>query len=449
MFERQERAERAALVLGSGVASTSQWVGIDEFTNRVRNALLHGSGLDDFGPALDTASIAYAVGSLAVRVEVLTTPTTTATSTATSTPASTGSTTQAATATSTASSTMSSTVVTTESATAQTSASTTASVTVTSSPTSTVSTSTSATSTATTTPSSTAVTSIASSATSTVTTTASSTHTTQPWMVVPVHRVNCGGSTLYDWGNDAFSAKTQYMRDSGFVNGKENRNLWGVVVGEGSKRFKTEVLQKVRTLNRKTDSLVYQLRNAKPGRFVVRLHFAEIFTAAFRTGARVFDIYINKQLWKSDFDIFAQVGPYTHLVLEGAFDVPDSRYIVIQLTRARESEEAPMISAIDVDMLSSMTEVAKGHVALHAATDDDTAVSNNAASVGNVESAMDSVTRIEQGSTAEPHTAAKSWAAGVLSCALVAAIAGLAWHRRSTTTMHGTLPTGTERATQV
>ena len=45
-----------------------------------------------------------------------------------------------------------------------------------------------------------------------------------------------------------------------------------------------------------------------PGQYEVRLYFAEIYSGAFATGARVFDVAIEGQTVLNDYDVFADVG---------------------------------------------------------------------------------------------------------------------------------------------
>ena len=233
-------------------------------------------------------------------------------------------------------------------------------------------------------------------------------------MVVNQHRINCGGTAYRDVAGNLWST------DYGFRSGRATRNLWGTVDGTESAAFAKAIMQNTRALKlRNGADLEYSLPLVAPGRFVVTLHFAEIFSESYATGARVFDVFINNQLVRAGFDIVAEAGgPHTHVVVQSTIDL-NTATANIRLSRVGGGDHNPIISAIEVDMLTSISELSKVNAALDAAK---------------VASAGHTGPHIEQGARGSGSATAPQggWLVGAIIVGAIATIAGAVWVHRAT-----------------
>jgi hypothetical protein len=80
------------------------------------------------------------------------------------------------------------------------------------------------------------------------------------------------------------------------------------------------------------------------GDYVVKLHFAEIWSGAFRVGRRKFDIVIEGALVDRALDVFAKVGAKTALVRSYPISVKDGQMNIRFVHRVQN----PLISAIEI-----------------------------------------------------------------------------------------------------
>jgi hypothetical protein len=97
-----------------------------------------------------------------------------------------------------------------------------------------------------------------------------------------------------------------------------------------------------------TDELRYEIP-VKPGKYLLRLHFAEIYWGApgggpGGSGKRVFDVFVENTLVLDDFDIYAEVGAATALIESLVVEVTDDDLDL----RLDSSQDRPKISAIEL-----------------------------------------------------------------------------------------------------
>lgn len=97
-----------------------------------------------------------------------------------------------------------------------------------------------------------------------------------------------------------------------------------------------------------TDELRYAIP-VTPGKYLLRLHFAEIYWGAPGGGAggsgkRVFDVFVEETLVLDDLDIHAEVGAATALIKSLVVDVLDDDLDL----RLDSSKDRPKISALEV-----------------------------------------------------------------------------------------------------
>ncbi len=107
-----------------------------------------------------------------------------------------------------------------------------------------------------------------------------------------------------------------------------------------------------------SSSFYYQFPNIAPGRYLVRLYWAELHNSNFvlfagydqpRTlrgvGVRVFSVSINHQPMISNVDVFQSVGPYAQMMREIWVNVASEGYIRLDFGKIVDS---PMIHAIEI-----------------------------------------------------------------------------------------------------
>jgi hypothetical protein len=163
--------------------------------------------------------------------------------------------------------------------------------------------------------------------TTTTTSTEGSTTTSGDALV----RVNAGGSEYYDPNGK------RWLADTGFNGGTTYTNSNTISGTTMQTLYHSE-----RYMN-STTNLAYNF--AVPnGDYVVKLHLAETWSAAFATGARVFSVMTEGKTVLSNLDIFARVGANKALVLSVPARVADGK-LTIEFVRNIQN---PKICAIEV-----------------------------------------------------------------------------------------------------
>ena len=90
------------------------------------------------------------------------------------------------------------------------------------------------------------------------------------------------------------------------------------------------------------------------GSYAVKLHFAETYSGALSTGARVFDVEIEGQVAFPSLDIYDEAGGYTALIKEATAQVTDGS-LTIKFIRQKEM---PQVSAIEIRQLDASVQKA-------------------------------------------------------------------------------------------
>jgi hypothetical protein len=155
---------------------------------------------------------------------------------------------------------------------------------------------------------------------------------TQPWNATPaVYRINAGGRRYLDPRGNAWSADTHFT-------------------GGHSSEFREDIdgsdmdpLYQSERMIFPGEHLAYNLP-VENGRYVVRLHFAEIWAATVKRNMRQFDVILEGEKVLAAYDIAAQVGPMTATVEQMVTSVSDGSLDI----EFRHVLENPKISAIEV-----------------------------------------------------------------------------------------------------
>lgn len=132
----------------------------------------------------------------------------------------------------------------------------------------------------------------------------------------PVHRVHCGGEAFLGSGARFWDA------DRGFDGGSLFAVTDTILETADQDLYRTE---------RWNDPLQGVLRYAfpvPPGKYQVRLHFAEIWDGAFGEGKRVFDVNVNGGAVAQALDIYARVGARKPFILEAQADAQEGKIAV-------------------------------------------------------------------------------------------------------------------------
>jgi hypothetical protein len=98
---------------------------------------------------------------------------------------------------------------------------------------------------------------------------------------------------------------------------------------------------------RRDDSSSPEMRyqhSVENGSYMLRLHFAELYSRAFSNGARVFDVRVEGRLELNDLDVYREVGSQTALVKEIPVQIEDGN-LTIDFERVAQN---PMVSAIEL-----------------------------------------------------------------------------------------------------
>ncbi|MEM6739460.1 MAG: malectin domain-containing carbohydrate-binding protein [Pseudomonadota bacterium] len=103
------------------------------------------------------------------------------------------------------------------------------------------------------------------------------------------------------------------------------------------------------------DDTLYQTEAWKPadltfafdvenGHYLVRTHFAEIWTGAYAPGVRVFDVVVEDILVEDDLDLAAQFGPRTAYISEATVTVSDGELNIL----LDQIKQNPKLSALEI-----------------------------------------------------------------------------------------------------
>lgn len=149
---------------------------------------------------------------------------------------------------------------------------------------------------------------------------------------IAVVRVNAGGGAFVDSNGNSWAA------DSGFNTGSTFATASAIDDTVDDQLYQTE-----RWDAGSAPELLYTFP-VPNGIYTVKLHFAEIYSGAWRIGGRVFDVRVENQLVLDDFDIFKLVGPNAALVQVIPTTVTDGQ-LTIEFLHGTEN---PKISGIEV-----------------------------------------------------------------------------------------------------
>ena len=154
----------------------------------------------------------------------------------------------------------------------------------------------------------------------------------QPWNATPaVYRINAGGGLYVDPRGNTWAA------DSHFSGGHGNEFEEEIDGTDMDPLYRSE------RFAFPGEELSYRLP-VPEGRYVVRLHFAEIWAATVKRDMRRFDVLIEGDRVLAGYDIAAEVGPMTATVKQVVAAVRDGS-LDIELRHVLEN---PKISGIEV-----------------------------------------------------------------------------------------------------
>jgi chitodextrinase len=147
-----------------------------------------------------------------------------------------------------------------------------------------------------------------------------------------VVRVNCGGDRFQDAsGND-------WAADTGYNGGHTHKESTGIAGTSDDVLYRSH-----RWDPKKSPELEYSF-SIPNGDYLVKLHFAEIYSGTFGVGLRKFGIMIEGAVVEKSLDVFAEVGADTALISSYPVSVKDGQLNI----RFVHNVENPMISAIEV-----------------------------------------------------------------------------------------------------
>jgi len=126
----------------------------------------------------------------------------------------------------------------------------------------------------------------------------------------PLYSINCGADKVYVDG----SGKT-WLADQE----KTDKVDWGVIGGEVVVRETVDIpgTRAPQVYLIECYSMAGYVFKLPPGKYTVRLHFAETFDGVTAAGERVFDISFNGKVVLKDFDVLKEAGgPFKPLIKE-------------------------------------------------------------------------------------------------------------------------------------
>lgn len=164
--------------------------------------------------------------------------------------------------------------------------------------------------------------------------------------VTAQYRVNAGGPQVTEtpeWAEDSAASPSPYVNTAAAGNNTFSTTQAidmthpSVPAGTPQSIFQTERWDPAGDAEMKWSFPV------SPGRYQVRLYFAEIYSGAQSVGARVFDVSIEGEVVLNNYDIFADVGGYKGVVK--SFFVSSDSTLDIDFGHVAEN---PKVSAIEI-----------------------------------------------------------------------------------------------------
>lgn len=149
-------------------------------------------------------------------------------------------------------------------------------------------------------------------------------------------RLNCGGGEYVGADGTVWGADRLYAWCPAY-----DRTSEGGVAVSGTDD--DDLFRACRLFYNDTDEASYEIPLPN-GRYLVRLHFAEIEDASQAVGARVFDIVLEGETVLPRFDVFAQAGASNVLTKEFAIDVTDGWFDLL-LT---DVDDFGFVSALEI-----------------------------------------------------------------------------------------------------
>ena len=157
-----------------------------------------------------------------------------------------------------------------------------------------------------------------------------------------LYRVNAGGPQYID------NAANVWQSDEGFHNTGNPFGVSNHIDGTPD----VPIYQTERWDPAEAPEMTYAFP-VDAGHYRVRLHFAEIWTGGFSSGARVFGVAIEGNQALSGFDIYGEAGALTAIIKEFDVDVTDGS---LEVTLTHEIEN-PKISALEVVHLGALVDL--------------------------------------------------------------------------------------------
>ena len=154
----------------------------------------------------------------------------------------------------------------------------------------------------------------------------------------PVYTINCGADKVYVDG----AGKT-WLADQE----KTDKVDWGVIGGEVVLRETVEIpgTRAPKVYLNECYSMAGYVFKLAPGKYTVRLHFAETYDGVTAAGERVFDISINKKVVLKDFDVFKAAGGPNKPVIKEIKGVEVTDKLAIDFTTNIQN---PEINGIEI-----------------------------------------------------------------------------------------------------
>ncbi|MBT3200707.1 MAG: hypothetical protein HN350_12415 [Phycisphaerales bacterium] len=153
-----------------------------------------------------------------------------------------------------------------------------------------------------------------------------------------VYTVNCGSDAAY-----VDAAGTTWLADQD----KDDDISWGAIGGDVVLREEIEIpgTQAPNVyLNERYDMAGYVF-TLKPGKYTVRLHFAETYDGIADSGERIFDVSINKKVVLKDFDVFKEAGGANKPVIKEFKGIEVTEKLAIEFEAI---EQNPEINGIEI-----------------------------------------------------------------------------------------------------
>ncbi len=160
-----------------------------------------------------------------------------------------------------------------------------------------------------------------------------------------IHRINIGGPAVFGADGVLWSADLN-SSPAGYITSPSNTYATNQLINIDPNRVPTYAPASIFQTERWSWDTNQGLTWAFPvehGDYEIRLYFAEIYSGTFAVGARAFDIIVEGRLLENDYDIFADVGGNTGVML--SYAVSSDQTLQIKLQHAVEN---PAIKAIEI-----------------------------------------------------------------------------------------------------